>query len=84
MSDEMIITLGGFIVMVIAIIKPIISLNTNITELKASIDSFRDTVADLKTRITEHGKEIDEVRLTLENHEVRIKSLEGKDGKNNN
>lgn len=78
MSDEMIVTLGGFAVMVIAIIKPVINLNTSITELKASIDSFSKMVEELKTRITEHGKEIDEVRLTLENHEVRIRSLEEK------
>ena len=76
MSDEMIITLGGFIVMALAIIKPVINLNTSITELKASIDSFSKTVDELKNRITEHGKEIDDVRLTLENHEVRIKALE--------
>lgn len=76
MSDEMIVTIGGFIVMAIAIIKPVISLNTSITELKASIDSFRDTVADLKSRITEHGKEIDQVREKLADHEARISNLE--------
>lgn len=76
MSDEMIITLGGFLVMAIAIVKPILNLNTSITELKSSIDSFRDAIKELKDRATEHGKEIDSVKETLVNHEVRIKNLE--------
>jgi len=76
MSDGMIVTVGGFLVMLIAVIKPIINLNTNITELKASIDQFKDVVNDLKTRITEHGKELDSIREKLADHEARLKALE--------
>ena len=76
MSDGMIVTIGGFLLMLIAVIKPIISLNTNITELKASIDQFKDAVNDLKTRITEHGKELDSIREKLADHEARLKALE--------
>lgn len=76
MSDEMIITLGGFLVMAIAVVKPIINLNTNITELRSSIDSFKDAIKELKDRATEHGKEIEQVQKTLVNHEARISQLE--------
>lgn len=76
MSDEMIITLGGFIVMAIAVIKPILNLNTNITALKISIDQFKQTVDKLDARITEHGKELDHIKEKIVNHEARIDQLE--------
>lgn len=76
MSDELIIAFGGFIVMAIAIVKPIINLNTNITELRSSIDSFKEAIQDLKDRTMQHGKEIEDVQKTLVNHEARITNLE--------
>ena len=76
LDDGMIMAIGGFIVMLIALVKPIITLNTNITELKLSIDQFKESVNKLDARITEHGKEIDKVRETLVDHEARIKTLE--------
>lgn len=76
MQDGMIIAVGSFIVMAIAVIKPIINLNTNITELKSSIDSFKEAVIELKSRITEHGKELDKIREKLADHEARIINLE--------
>lgn len=74
----MIMAAGGFIVMAIAVIKPLISLNTNITELKMSIDQFRESVNKLDSRITKHGEEIDNIRVKVTDHEARIKTLEGK------
>lgn len=76
MSDEMLITLGSFLVMLLALGKPIITLNTSITELKSSIDQLKDIVNKLDSRITEHGKELDALRTTVTEHEVRIKTLE--------
>lgn len=78
MSDELIITIGSFLVMIIAVIKPIINLNTSITELKTSIDQFKATVNKLDARITEHGKELDVIREKLAGHEARITQLEKK------
>lgn len=76
MPDNVIMVLLGFIGALIVAIKPILDLNTNITELKVSIDQFRDSVNKLDSRITEHGKEIDKIKETVVDHEARIKNLE--------
>ena len=76
MKDEMIMALLAFLGAALVILKPILNLNTSITELKASIDQFRDTVNKLDSRITEHGKEIDKIRDQVVDHEARIKNLE--------
>lgn len=76
MSDGMIMAAGGFLVMLIALVKPIITLNTNITELKLSIDQFKESVNKLDSRITEHGKELDKMREQLADHDARIRALE--------
>ncbi len=76
MPDNVIMILLGFIGALIVAIKPILDLNTNITELKVSIDQFRDSVNKLDSRITEHGKEIDKIKETVVDHEARIKNLE--------
>lgn len=76
MTDGLIMAILGFVGALLVVLKPILNLNTNITELKVSIDAFRDTVNKLDSRITEHGKEIDRVKETLVNHEARISNLE--------
>lgn len=76
MPDGTIMALLGFIGAVLVVLKPILNLNTNITELKASIDQFRESVNKLDNRITEHGKEIDKIRDQVVDHEARIKALE--------
>lgn len=76
MTDNVIMVLLGFIGALIVAIKPILDLNTNITELKVSIDQFRDSVNKLDSRITEHGKEIDKIKEQVVDHEARIKNLE--------
>ena len=76
MTDNVIMVILGFIGALIVAIKPILDLNTNITELKVSIDQFRDSVNKLDNRITEHGKEIDKIKETVVDHEARIKNLE--------
>lgn len=76
MPDNVIMILLGFIGALIVAIKPILDLNTNITELKVSIDQFRDSVNKLDSRITEHGKEIDKIKEQVVDHEARIKNLE--------
>lgn len=76
MPDGTIMALLGFIGAVFVVLKPILNLNTNITELKTSIDQFRESVNKLDNRITEHGKEIDKIRDQVVDHEARIKALE--------
>jgi peptidoglycan hydrolase CwlO-like protein len=76
MTDNVIMVILGFIGALLVAIKPILDLNTNITELKVSIDQFRDSVNKLDSRTTEHGKEIDKIKETVVDHEARIKNLE--------
>lgn len=76
MKDEMIIAVLGLIGALIVVLKPIFDLNANITELKVSIDAFKESVDKLDSRITEHGKEIDKLKEQVVNHEARLKNLE--------
>lgn len=76
MTDNVIMVILGFIGALLVAIKPILDLNTNITELKVSIDQFRDSVNKLDSRITEHGKEIDKIKEQVVDHEARLKNLE--------
>lgn len=76
MNDEMIMTLLGFAAALLVVLKPILNLNGSITELKVSIDAFKASVDKLDNRLTEHGKEIDDLKVTVADHEARIRSLE--------
>jgi len=76
MKDEMIVALLAFVGALIVVLKPIFDLNTNITELKVSIDNFKESVDKLDSRITEHGKEIDKLKEQVVDHEARLKTLE--------
>ena len=76
MTDEMIMALLAFLGAALVVLKPILNLNASITELKVSIDQFRDTVNDLKASLNEQGKEIDKIRDQVVDHEARIKNLE--------
>lgn len=76
MNYEILIGALGLIGMLAGVISPIIKLNNNITELKASVDSLKEMIAELKDRITSHGHEIDEMKVTLADHEARLRTLE--------
>lgn len=76
MTDNVIMVVLGFIGALLVALKPILDLNTNITELKVSIDQFRDSVNKLDSRTTEHGKEIDKIKEQVVDHEARLKNLE--------
>lgn len=78
MTDKMIMALLGFVAALIVALKPILDLNTNITELKVSIDAFKSSVDKLDSRITKHGEEIDKLKETVATHEVRLNNLEKK------
>ena len=82
MPDGTIVAAVGLIVGLIAIIKPIIDLNTNITKLTTVVEQLEKLVKDktdkLDTRVTEHGKEIDSIKVKQAEHETRIQQLEKK------
>ena len=76
MSYEILIGALGLIGMLAGVISPIIKLNNNITELKASVDSLKEIIAELKDRITAHGREIDDIKVSIADHEARLRTLE--------
>lgn len=76
MTDAAIMALLGFAGALLVVLKPILNLNTSITELKTSIDQFKASIDKLDSRITEHGREIDKIRDQVIDHEARLKALE--------
>ena len=58
------------------VIIPILKLNANIVRLTSSVDQLKDVLNELKKRVNVHGADIDKIKITLENHEIRIKTLE--------
>lgn len=76
MTDAAIMAILGFAGALLVVLKPILDLNTLITELKTSIDQFKASIDKLDSRITEHGREIDKIRDQVIDHEARIKNLE--------
>ena len=76
MTYEILVGILAFVGMLVGLVKPIITLNTNITELRASMDSLREMISEVKERLTVHGAEIDEIQKQLVDHEARIKALE--------
>ncbi len=76
MTYEILIGALALVGMLAGVVSPIIKLNNNITELRASVDSLRDIILELKSRITSHGKEIDDIKVELADHEARLRQLE--------
>lgn len=76
MTYEILIGALGFIGALVVVIKPIMTLNTSITELKMSVDQLKDIISEIRGRVDAHGKEIDEIRTGLADHEARLKVLE--------
>ena len=76
MTYEILIGALGLIGLMAGVVKPLISLNQNITTLTMSVNQLKDILSELKERVTTHGKEIDEMREELADHEARIRTLE--------
>lgn len=76
MTYEILIGALGFISALAVVIRPLITLNTNIAQLTASVNQLKDVLEELKTRVSDHGKEIDGMRVEIAKHEARISALE--------
>lgn len=71
------VVVGGFAAMVIKAFKPMYDLNVSIIRLTATIEDLTKNAEVQNTRITKHGSEIDILKQKTDNHETRIKYLEG-------
>lgn len=71
---------GGLVLigLLAVVVKPIITLNTNITTLTASVNQLKEVIDKLEMRVSAHGDEIDKINATLSNHGARIEILEKK------
>ena len=76
MTYEILIGALGLIGLLAGVVKPLISLNQNITTLTMSVNQLKGILSELKERVTAHGREIDEMREELADHEARIRTLE--------
>lgn len=80
MSDATIVAVVGFLGGLIALITPIIKLNSNITRLTTVVERLEALVKEktdkLDERVTKHGQEIDDIRLKQTEHDTQIKQLE--------
>lgn len=85
MTDTTIMSIMGFLVALVAVLAPVLSvttkLNTQLARLTEALDNleanWREGHAAIETRVSEHGKQIDELEKISVNHDVRIKNLEG-------
>lgn len=69
MENNTIIILSGFIVTLIAIISPIIKLNTSITRLNVTMENLDKNVVGVKEEQKEQG-------CKIQDHETRLQMLE--------
>lgn len=76
MTYEILIGALALVGMLAGVVSPIIKLNNNITQLRASVDSLKEIIQELKDRITSHGREIDDIKVELADHEARLRQLE--------
>lgn len=70
----------GVAVSLIAVITPIIKLNTNISKLNATLQLFQEYTeqkqGELEKRVTKHGDQIDNLEKTVAKHDIRIENIE--------
>ncbi len=76
MTNTLIVEALGFIIALIAIVGPIVRLNTNLAQLNATLQAMADDIAAHNKRITKHGEQIDDLNVTVSEHKARIKVLE--------
>lgn len=79
---NVILVIGEVIALFLLIGKPLLNLNTTLTELKSLVNSLLSDFNGFKSKASETHKEFHEHLeandIKLENHELRIQSLEHK------
>lgn len=82
MPDQMIAAALTLSVAVIALMTPVIKLNTLVTQLKATMDALRDQIENnyesLAKRVTAHGEQIDKLKEIVIDGTRRIDYIEKK------
>ena len=76
MTYEILIGALGFIGALAVVIRPLITLNSNITALTLSVNQLKEINSALKDRVTNHGKEIDDIKDELAEHDARLRVIE--------
>lgn len=76
MTDTLIIEALGFLVGLVAVVAPIVRLNSNIATLNVTLSEMRKDYDSHDKRIEKHGEQIDELNTTVANHGARIDILE--------
>lgn len=66
------ITLGGFVAVIMKITQPINDLRVVVQELRDCITTLKTDNATQNRRLDEHGKEIDNIKVKLGNLETRV------------
>lgn len=67
-----IITLGGFVAIIMKITQPINDLRVVVQELRDCINTLKTDNATQNRRLDEHGKEIDEIKIKLTNLQTKV------------
>ena len=67
-----IITLGGFVAVIMKITQPINDLRVVVQELRDCINTLKSDNATQNRRLDEHGKDIDNIKIKLGNLETRM------------
>ena len=80
MTDSLIMGLLAFLAAILAVIKPIISLNANIVELNITLKEFKSSYEinkkQLDEYISDHKERIGELEKTTATHDIRITAIE--------
>lgn len=80
MTDAIILAALSFGTGVVAIVTPVIKLNSNIVKLNTTMEIFEKNYNEAQVKINErveyHGKQIDELEKKTIEHETRIKQME--------
>lgn len=82
MTDQTIMALLGFLVAIIAVVSPIVKLNTAIAKLTAAVENLEDNWKrgheDLEDRVDTHDQQINSLETIAGVHGARLDNLEGK------
>lgn len=67
-----IITLGGFVAVIMKITQPINDLRIVVQELRDCINTLKTDNATQNRRLDEHGKDIDDLKIKVGNLETKV------------